>query len=278
MGNACCREQRDVLEIRSVEGRIPLRIGALTVAAVSESSGKFGQELNDFYIKPNRNVMAAITKHGLYKFEESGADLGGTESLPVKHAFNTEMVYLGQILGKKLHGKAHMLTKAGDLYVCPFVEGQAEGIGAIYFSNGDYYKGKIVAGDIDNGIMRYADGTSYRGEFLNRKRHGRGIYTYKDGRQFDGHWFNDVESGYGRLIIPGVWKDGCLQSAEEKTPEKPENPTSPNSIDILQSSEISQIPLKSAANLGTNSQVAEEGGKKLLANSLEKEFSEVFSG
>jgi hypothetical protein len=43
------------------------------------------------------------------------------------------------------------------------------------------------------GIMEYADGDRYEGEWKDEKKHGYGKYTYADGRTKEGMWFEGKE-------------------------------------------------------------------------------------
>lgn len=60
----------------------------------------------------------------------------------------------------------------------------------------------------------YPDGTKYKGQWKDHKRHGRGTLTRSDGTKYDGEWENDKPSGVGTLKFPdgrkyqGTWKDG----------------------------------------------------------------------
>ena len=36
------------------------------------------------------------------------------------------------------------------------------------------------------GIIKWNDGKSYEGEFVNDKREGNGVFKWKDGRTYDG--------------------------------------------------------------------------------------------
>lgn len=238
MGNACCTDERDKLGNRG-DTRIPFRADSLKIAATEESFDEFGSKLRDKYFKLNHHIADSLKKYGLYKFEESVADLRGSEALPVKYATNDQITYYGQMLGNKLHGKGHMQTKAGDLYVCPFYEGQARGTGAVYFANGDYFFGRLLLGDLEEGRMVYQDGTEYQGQFVNKKRSGKGSLIFLDGKKYEGQWMNDKQNGPGKLITYGYWNDGKLVSVGNATHNMQ---SSPHENAIIQS------PIKSIAS------------------------------
>ena len=40
------------------------------------------------------------------------------------------------------------------------------------------------------GEYKWVDGRSYRGEYVNDKKHGYGEYTWADGRRYIGQWEN----------------------------------------------------------------------------------------
>ena len=61
----------------------------------------------------------------------------------------------------------------------------------------------------------YEDGSSYNGEVLNGKKHGRGILQYADGSKYEGEWEDGEKSGYGTQTQPdgdvlyeGEWSNG----------------------------------------------------------------------
>lgn len=211
MGAVCCSDTR---EFGSAESRAAVLYKPLMIRATDEKPVQFGQQVLTHYFKLNPKVLESLKKFDLYRFEDSTADLLGTEHLPVQLASSDNFLFVGQFLGRKMHGKGHMLTKEGDFFICPFVDGLPKGEGAVYFANGDYFKGRI-AGDIVEGKMIYENGTAYLGRFLNRKKHGQGVFTFEDGTRYDGNWVNDAEHGAGKLIITGVWKNGTKLSPIE---------------------------------------------------------------
>ena len=46
-----------------------------------------------------------------------------------------------------------------------------------------------------NGVIKYMNGSTYEGTFLNDKRHGLGIWTWADGTVIVGEWQNNNSCG-----------------------------------------------------------------------------------
>lgn len=53
-------------------------------------------------------------------------------------------------------------------------------------------------------IKKYKDGSTYKGDNVKGKRHGKGHYTSKDGTVYDGDWIDDSMTGVGVM----TWPDG----------------------------------------------------------------------
>ena len=56
-----------------------------------------------------------------------------------------------------------------------------------------------------NGVLKFANGSVYEGEFANGQPHGEGKYTYKtvdfdDIKEYCGSWAQGQPSGYGKAI------------------------------------------------------------------------------
>jgi len=49
---------------------------------------------------------------------------------------------------------------------------------------------------------RYLDGTYYKGEMSQNKRHGKGKFFYTNGGIFVGQWYQGTINGYGTLYYP----------------------------------------------------------------------------
>eukprot|EP00792_Barthelona_sp_PAP020_P006311 TRINITY_DN2966_c0_g1_i1.p1 TRINITY_DN2966_c0_g1~~TRINITY_DN2966_c0_g1_i1.p1 ORF type:complete len:264 (+),score=61.76 TRINITY_DN2966_c0_g1_i1:153-944(+) len=68
----------------------------------------------------------------------------------------------------------------------------------------------------------YPDGTSYKGQWIDSKKHGFGLFTYRDGSVYKGCFENDVRQGNGsmysldsnkNLILQyeGEWYKDCME-------------------------------------------------------------------
>lgn len=55
----------------------------------------------------------------------------------------------------------------------------------------------------DRRTETYRDGSSYEGEFLDGKRHGRGTYNFADKAKYVGEWRSGDMSGLGRMEFSG---------------------------------------------------------------------------
>lgn len=66
------------------------------------------------------------------------------------------------------------------------------------------------------GILKYANGDTYSGSFVDGKRDGYGIAVFKNGEQFEGDWHDDhiALGGHGTLRL----KDGTVHVFSRKNP------------------------------------------------------------
>src|SRR3990167_7637707 len=188
--------------------RIVDEVPPLKLEVTKELVDFFGEKINTKYIRVSEKAEKTLQKFGLYRFKESAANLLGTDKLPIFSASNSQVQFHGQAQGDKFHGKGHFVDKEGNLFVAPFSNGFANGVGAVYFADGAYFFGDLVSNDLENGKMIYPNGTIYTGEFRNKQRNGRGSFVYPDGTKYEGDWLNDKEHGNGRIVIEGMWEAG----------------------------------------------------------------------
>ena len=120
---------------------------------------------------------------------------------------------------KKFSGVARVELPTGGEYYGEIAGGKAHGFGTMKFSNGDMYEGEWIEGEM-NGVGEYFVYDSewggfektYKGEFAQGKRHGKGCMSYNDYSKYQGNWQNNQRTGYGvcwfangdRFI--GLWK------------------------------------------------------------------------
>lgn len=225
MGNCCAGGSKSDDETKIPRIQQSIKPVTISVSGKEDSPQNFGKNIDASKFKSEK-AFALIRQYGLYKFDSSAADLRGTENLPVKQGENSDMIYQGQFLGTKMHGKGHMLNKAGDIYIAPFCDNYPQGTGAVYFANGNYFFGRLVQGDLDHGKMIYENGQVYTGDFRNGKRNGKGTLFYLDGSKYEGYFLDDLEHGNGRVTSEGVWEKGKKVQSKNSKPEEV-NPSSP---------------------------------------------------
>lgn len=65
------------------------------------------------------------------------------------------------------------------------------------------YEGEILDGKMHGkGILTYADGVRYEGDFLNDKIHGSGLKTWPNGYEYEGEFKNGLQHGNGMQKFP----------------------------------------------------------------------------
>ena len=82
-------------------------------------------------------------------------------------------------------------------------------LGSISATNRNHFK---------EGTYTFANGDTYKGQFLNQQKHGHGIYNYsKTGQTYEGQWANNMWHGRGKysvinneVSINGNWEMGLL--------------------------------------------------------------------
>ena len=76
--------------------------------------------------------------------------------------------------------------------------GEAEGRGVMQYAGGDVYDGEWKAGVPEGrGVYRYANGDVYDGEWKADKKEGRGVYRYANGDIYDGEFKAGNREGRG---------------------------------------------------------------------------------
>ena len=66
------------------------------------------------------------------------------------------------------------------------------------------------------GVLTFANGNRYEGEFRDGNRNGRGGFTGANGGRYEGEWRDDRPDGQGEPTTPGdgvfrgIWRGGCF--------------------------------------------------------------------
>ena len=83
-------------------------------------------------------------------------------------------------------------------------KGRRHGDGMMVFANGDRYEGNWKKGDIDGqGTKTYADGLVYSGNWKKNNIFGHGVFRFPNGDMMEGEW-TGMGTGEGYF----KWSDG----------------------------------------------------------------------
>ena len=243
MGNTCCNERGDgesqAIKINKpaptsaqpkedTKQIIPLTKSELNHESQAANKGPDFEipstaEIEAFAAHPssylgikNDKIKEAIKKHGFYKLTYSHdsripyfkAELITSNGKPYR--------YFGQMdkTSKEGRGQLYFLEEDGHLVISNFNKDMAEGEGAVYFPNGDYFVGTLAANQMAQGTLYQENGNKYYGTFANNLFHGAGTYSMLDGRMYKGQFKNGKKEGHGVFnwvngdLYDGEWKNG----------------------------------------------------------------------
>lgn len=117
--------------------------------------------------------------------------------------------------GQPWNGSGAILIDERTSYVGVWLEGSFNGNAKVGFTDGRYFEGDMVEYKYEGlnifgnvsvlilylgfGVLQYADGTKYSGQFLKGKRHGEGTLTSAI-CTYIGDFVDGLFEGHGRLI------------------------------------------------------------------------------
>ena len=103
----------------------------------------------------------------------------------------------------------------GDLYCGVRKDGTRKyEYGIMKFADGRIYEGEFISDKAQGkGVLTFADKSVYEGEFFYGKRHGKGVIKFANGKLYEGDFFDSKIHGYGVLkffdgrLYEGEWLD-----------------------------------------------------------------------
>lgn len=123
-----------------------------------------------------------------------------------------ESKYEGEWKEGKKEGVGRMWWHNGDRYLGDWKQDTKDGFGFMIWANGDNYEGdwKQDLRHGENAKYTYANGGTFVGTYINDERHGEGSYYWPDGDCFKGTWQSGGRKGKGVFIS----KDGTTTEQE----------------------------------------------------------------
>ncbi|XP_052816897.1 MORN repeat-containing protein 1-like isoform X3 [Mya arenaria] len=113
--------------------------------------------------------------------------------------------YEGQWKNGKKHGMGKLTFSDGGYYEGTFVNGEITGFGTRFFpSTGCKYQGQLVKGELwGKGRMTWPDGSIFEGQWESNKRHGFGVMkSIKENCLYKGSYVGNRRHGQGTMIYP----------------------------------------------------------------------------
>ena len=258
MGNACCNERGDEPQAqkagfenaqgvnspidtkREISPMGPYeadsksltdRPGLTALEVTKTDIDNFNREPNEFF-RLDPQILKIIERGNFHEIKTVD-DRKHYKKIEVKSGSERPYKYFGQMDGAKKSGRGqlHFLDKNGEFIICNFVDDRAQGDGAVYFANGDYFKGKLADNQLERGVLYLNNGNKYDGPFNNNMYNGEGTFYFTDGRKYKGEYVDGKKCGKGTFTwtdgskYVGFWKNGkqnghgCFTDSEGKTHE-----------------------------------------------------------
>jgi len=106
------------------------------------------------------------------------------------------------IKGDCISGHGACVFPSGARYEGDFKDGKINGLGVLYYENGDTYignwKNQVRQG---KGRFRFVSGNEYLGEFERNQMQGYGTMTYSNGNRYEGEWVANQPYGKGTFEL-----------------------------------------------------------------------------
>jgi hypothetical protein len=112
--------------------------------------------------------------------------------------------YEGDWIHGRWTGFGRLSNGDGDFYEGGLKNDHKHGSGIMRFADGRVFEGEYIRGQMINGKMTYQDGSIYGGSWVDGMRHGRGKCIFVDGSQYEGEFREGNFHGHGKM----TWNDG----------------------------------------------------------------------
>lgn len=141
-----------------------------------------------------------------------------TTTMVGKMTYHTGILIYGQFKNSTVFGFASKVCRNGDVYRGEFNEnGEFHGYGVMCYADGGYYTGQFEFGKRHGkGTYRHHTGDVYIGEYYNGEEHGYGKTIYKDLGFHIGEYYDGERGGNGKIvtkeliIVNGNWRNNIV--------------------------------------------------------------------
>ena len=158
------------------------------------------------------NIFSIFYYEG--EFNTEGVINGkGTKIIP------NNLIYKGEFLNEKYHGKGILIKNEGNLSLFgQWENGECKGK-VIYKVEDEFeYEGNFENNKKNGfGIEKYNDGSEYEGNFVNNAKNGKGTYKFSNGEMYEGNFEDNKYNGEGKYIwgienkqYEGEFKNGII--------------------------------------------------------------------
>lgn len=112
--------------------------------------------------------------------------------------------YEGDWIHGRWTGYGRLSNGDGDFYEGGLKNDHKHGTGIMRFADGRVFEGEYIRGQMIQGKMTYQDGSVYGGSWVDGMRHGRGKCIFVDGSEYEGEFREGNFHGQGKM----TWNDG----------------------------------------------------------------------
>lgn len=149
-------------------------------------------------------------------FDKDDTNKNGTGVCQKSSVGPVEIRFEGEWKENKKNGVGRIWWSNGDRYLGDWSNDSKDGYGYMMWENGDMYEGgwKSDLRDGTNCKYLYSNGGIYQGGYCNDERHSDGAFIWPDGERFVGKWKAGGRFGKGILYT----KNGAVEQEWEESP------------------------------------------------------------